>query len=81
MDCSLPGSSVHGISQARILEWIAISFSRESSQLSDWTRVSCIGRQILLPRSHLGSPQHKFNMHTNGVKQSLNNPLEYGTGK
>ena len=32
MDCSPPGSSVHGIFQARILEWIAISFSRESSQ-------------------------------------------------
>ena len=32
MDCSQPGSSVHGISQARILEWVAISFSRGSSQ-------------------------------------------------
>ena len=32
MDCSQPGFSVHGISQARILEWVAISFSRESSQ-------------------------------------------------
>ena len=32
MDCSLPGSSVHGISQARILEWIAISFSRGTSR-------------------------------------------------
>ena len=32
MDCSLPGSSVHGISQARIMEWVAISFSRGSSQ-------------------------------------------------
>ena len=31
MDCSLPGSSVHGISQAKVLMWIAISFSRESS--------------------------------------------------
>ena len=31
MDCSLPGSSIHGISQARILEWVAISFSRGSS--------------------------------------------------
>ena len=30
MDCSLPGSSIHGISQSRILEWVAISFSRES---------------------------------------------------
>ena len=35
MDGSLPGSSVHGVSQARILEWVAISFSRESSQLSN----------------------------------------------
>ena len=31
MDCSLPGSSVHGIIQARILEWVALSFSRASS--------------------------------------------------
>jgi len=31
MDCSLPGSSIHGIFQARVLEWVAISFSRESS--------------------------------------------------
>ena len=35
MDCSLPGSSVHGIFQARILEWVAISFSRRSSQPRD----------------------------------------------
>ena len=35
VDCSLPGSSVHGISQARILEWVAISFSRGSSQPRD----------------------------------------------
>ena len=42
-DCSLLGSSVHGISQARILEWVAISFCRESSQPGDQTRVSCLG--------------------------------------
>ena len=42
MDCSLPGSSVHGISQARILEWVAISSSRGSSRSRDWTHVSCI---------------------------------------
>ena len=42
MDCSLPGSSIHGILQARILEWVAISFSRRSSRPRDWTRVSCI---------------------------------------
>ena len=42
MDCSLPGSSVHGIFQAIVLEWIAISFSRGSSRPRDRTRVSCI---------------------------------------
>ena len=50
MDCSPPGSSIHGILQARILEWVAIPFSRGSSQPKDQTRVSCIsciGRQIL----------------------------------
>ena len=39
VDCSLPGSSVHGILQARILEWVAISFSRGSSQPRDRTQV------------------------------------------
>ena len=43
VDCSLPGSSAHGILQARILEWVAISFSRGSSQPRDRTRVSHIG--------------------------------------
>ena len=42
MDGSLPGSTVHGIFQARILEWAAISFSRGSSQPRDHTWVSCI---------------------------------------
>ena len=42
VDCSLPGSSVHGILQARILQWVAISFSRGSSRLRDQTQVSCI---------------------------------------
>ena len=42
MDCSRPGSSLHGILQARTLEWFAISFSRGSSQPRDQTRVSCI---------------------------------------
>ena len=47
MDCSLPGSSVHGISQARILEWIAISFSKGFPQTRDSTSISYIGRQVL----------------------------------
>ena len=42
VDCSLPGSSKHEILQARILEWVAISFSRGSSQPRDQTKVSCI---------------------------------------
>ena len=49
MDCSLPGSSVHGIFQARTLEWVAISFCEESSHSRDWisvSRVSCIGGWI-----------------------------------
>ena len=46
-DCSPLGSSVHGISQARILKWVAISFSRGSSWPRDQTHVSCIARWIL----------------------------------
>ena len=47
MDWGLPGSSVQGISQARILKWVAISFSRGFSKIRDWTWVSCIGKWIL----------------------------------
>ena len=47
MDSSPQGFSVHGISQARILEWVATSFSKRSSWPRDWTRISCIGRWIL----------------------------------
>ena len=42
MDCSPPGSSVHGILQAGILEWVAIPFSKGSSQPRDWTQVFCV---------------------------------------
>ena len=44
MDFSLPDSSVHGILQAKILEWVAISFSRESSWPTDQTNISYIGK-------------------------------------
>ena len=47
MDYSALGSSVHGLLQARILEWIAIFSSRRSSQSRDWTCVFCIGKLIL----------------------------------
>ena len=46
-DSSLPGSSVHRVFQARILEWVANSFSRASSWPNDWIHDSCVGRQVL----------------------------------
>ena len=56
MDCSPPGSSVHGIHQARTPEWVAIPFSRGSSQCGDQTQVSRIDRWFLHHPSHQGSP-------------------------
>ena len=47
MECSLPDSSVHGISQARTLGWVAISFCKESFWGRDWTHTSCIDGWIL----------------------------------
>ena len=46
MDCSLPGSPVHGIFLARILEWVTISFFQGSSRARNWTPISCIDRWI-----------------------------------
>ena len=60
MDCSPAGSSVHGIFQARILEWVVISYFRGSSRPRDQTRVfwvSCIDRKILYAKCHLGTPK------------------------
>ena len=59
MNRSLPESSVHGILQARILEWVAMPSSRGSSRPRDQTRVSyvsCTGRWVLHHHHHLGSP-------------------------
>ena len=56
MDCNLPSSSVHGIFQAKKLEWVAISFSRESTQPRDQTHISCIGKWILHLLRYLGNP-------------------------
>ena len=54
-DCSLPGSSVHGIFQARVLEWVAISFSKaavyKGRQLPSWTTASITGQDLLMQRS------------------------------
>ena len=66
MDCSPPGSSVHGILQARIPEWVAMPSSRGSSQPRDWTwtcgsYVACVGRQVLYHWHHLGNPNPSMN--------------------
>ena len=53
MDYSPPGSSIHGILQARILEWVAIPFSRGSSQSRDRSQVSCIAGQIKITYLHV----------------------------
>ena len=64
MDCTPPGSSIHGIFQARMLEWVAISYTRESSLLRYQTRVCCIsctGRWNLHHLHYLGSPTLSVN--------------------
>ena len=58
MDCSPPGSSVHAVLQARILEWVAMPSSRGSAQPRDQTcisDISSVGRQVLYWKCHLGS--------------------------
>ena len=62
MDCSPPDSSVHGILQARILEWVAIPFSRGSSQLKDQTHYFC--GSCLLGRSFTSEPLGKLYIHS-----------------
>ena len=52
MDCSPPGSSIHGILQARILEWVATYYSRASSQPKDWTHVFCIADRFFTTRTN-----------------------------
>ena len=51
-DCSPRGSSVHGILQAGILEWVAVFFSRGSSQPRDWTCISCIAGKFFTDWAH-----------------------------
>ena len=60
IDCSPLGSFVHGISQGRILEWDAISFSWEYFWPRDRTWIFYIGGQILYHLSHLGSPTSQY---------------------
>ena len=73
--------SIHGISQTRILEQVAISYSRGSSQARDWTHVSCIscigrGRHILHHQCHLGSPCNMLLLFSCSVMLTLCDPLD-----
>ena len=62
MDCSPPGSSVRGISQARTLEWVAISLSRGSPWPRDQTHISCTGSWILHHWATRESPMRKLRL-------------------
>ena len=57
MDCSLQVSSIHGIFQARVLEWVAISFSRGSSRPRDWTQISSFASRHFYSLSHRNTRQ------------------------
>ena len=80
MDCSPPGSSVHGISQARILEWVAISSSRGSSQPRDGTWVSCVAGGFFTtepPRSPLFLYKERKESEVTQSCLTLWDPMEY----
>ena len=62
MDCGPPGSSVHVTSQARILEWVVISYCRGSSPPWGRAHVSCIGRRVLYSDPP-GKPKHLYTHH------------------
>ena len=81
MDCSPLSSSVYGVLQARMLEWVATPSSRGSSPPRDWTHVSgvsCTGRWVLYHWRHLGSPAddiiHQLRLWSSLVPQTVRNP-------
>ena len=80
MDCSLPGSFVHGILQARILEWVAIPFSGGSSWPRDWTWVSCIAGRFFTIWATREAQENKVKWSEVKVAQSyltLCDPMDY----
>ena len=66
-DCNRPGSSVHGVLQARILEWVAIPSSRESSQPRDWTWISCIVGGFFTVWATREAPFHRYYVNNRDV--------------
>ena len=82
IDCSLTISWVHGIFQARILEWVAIAFSRRSSQTRDWTWVSrIVGRRFTVWTTREVSiftlPPYQFRVNNNDNNNSSSNNNSY----
>ena len=71
MDCSPPGSSVHGILQASILEWVAIHFSRGSSQPGDQTQVSFIASRFFTIWATREAPPFFLYLLVNRVKPQM----------
>ena len=74
MDCRPSGFSVHGISQARILDWVVISFSRRSSRPRDRTCVTCIGGWILYHGATREAPGTQHSIATYVTKLSVRSP-------
>ena len=87
--CSPPGSSVHGILQERLLEWVVMPFSRVSSQPMDQTQVSCIAgrlftiwatREALSNRSHWSASGEKKNTHIHSTSSYCNHRADSPVG-
>ena len=77
MDWSLPGSSIRGIFRARILEWVAISFSRRSSQPREWTRVFCtVSRPLYrLSTQNNNNNRHMLKGHRSQLEEASNDQI------
>ena len=78
MDCSTPDSSVHGLLQASILEWVAIPFSKGSSWPRDWTQVSCTAGRFFMvwaTREALGDKITLYETHCPDVAQFILSPM------
>ena len=78
LDCSLPGSSVHGILKSRILEWVAIPFSRGSSWLKDQTQVSYIAGGFFTIWAMMGVPSCNWGTYNRSMKEVWSEPMSIG---
>ena len=76
MDCSLPGFSIHGILQAKVLEWVAIDFSRGSSRLRDRTQVSCFASRPFTLWATREAPRNPWFKKTHVSQCSLQHYLQ-----